>query len=161
MENFTHSELVKRAGIWLRGKKCMLIVLEPRCWSTNEIPDAIGWKVDGYSIMVECKTTRSDFYSDARKVSKQSGRETMGRERYYMAPKGIITHDMLSDGYGLLEPTSKRIKVVVQASRDERIGRAEAELPLLVNQARRRTWKSVPSLGRCVIQEIVPEDVPY
>lgn len=136
-----HSDLVERAGRWLSTtRRCGLVVQEGQCWSVGEFPDAIGWMPDGRSILVECKTSRSDFHADKRKISKQSGRETMGRERWYLTPRGLLSPEDLPDGYGLLETRGKHLKRVVRADETERPGRQEAELPLLISAARKEAW---------------------
>ena len=58
----THDELCERAAIWLGSKhRCDPVF---RCGaSCDEIPDAIGWN-SHHSFVVECKTSRSDFFAD-------------------------------------------------------------------------------------------------
>lgn len=139
---YTHAQLVERAAQWLGGggRRCGLVVVEYNCYAINEFPDAIGWRPDGHSILVECKVSRGDFHRDKRKRHRLSRKESMGRERYYLAPPGVLVAEDMPEGYGLLEPVGERMKVVVVASTDERPGRAAAEVPLLVNRARRHGW---------------------
>lgn len=65
----THSELCERAIAWLEGSRRCTVVLCGNA-STREIPDAIGWRT-GYvkhgSVVIECKTSRSDFMKDKNK----------------------------------------------------------------------------------------------
>lgn len=117
----THNELVKRAVRWLRNTaKCSVVVSE-LVTILREIPDAIGWK-GGLSILVECKVTRADYYADKQKSIRIGSRlypeidEGMGRERYYLAPKGVLVHKNIPDGWGLLEMSvSGRVRKVVPA----------------------------------------------
>lgn len=146
-KRYTHQELVELAGVWLGGgyRRCGLVMLEPNCYAIHEFPDAIGWTPKGYSILVECKTNRTDFNRDKHKPAKQEarleGKETMGRERWYLTPPGLLSPTNMFDGYGLLEPHGDRLRVVVKAATTERPGREAAELPLLINRARRYGWE--------------------
>lgn len=65
----SHEDLIDRAVRWLYGTKNCNVVLAENA-SCAEIPDAIGWgtswKAHG-SIVVECKTSLSDFHADKKK----------------------------------------------------------------------------------------------
>lgn len=136
-----HRDLVKRAGRWLTGSRdCVLVMLEAQAWAVNEFPDAIGWTIDGYSVLIECKTSRSDFLRDRHKISKRDGVETMGRERWYMTPPGLLKAADLSEGCGLLEVHGRSVRRVHEASVEPRPGCADAEVKLLVIAARREAW---------------------
>ena len=99
----THAELVKIAEKWLLGtRKCSFAFTELVCLATSEIPDAIGFR-DGQSILVECKTSRADFFSDAKKFFRQHSAQGMGTYRFFMCPRGIINVQDLPLGWGLVE----------------------------------------------------------
>lgn len=104
-----HCGLVDQARRWLKRQGCKVVICELACDSySNEIPDAIGWQ-GKKSILIECKTSRSDFLADKRKRFRKNPEIGMGYERYYLAPEGLIkTHD-LPDGWGLLEQKGKRV----------------------------------------------------
>lgn len=141
-----HADLVKRAGRWLANtRKCVLSFQEANCWGIREFPDAIGWTIDGYSILVECKTNLKDFHRDKHKpakyLAKASGGETMGRERWFLTPAGLLAPEQLPEGSGLLEVRGRVLRRVVEAATDERPGRQDAELPLLLWAARKQAWK--------------------
>ncbi len=137
-----HATLVKRAARWLSStRRCGLVVIEPQSWSCNEWPDAIGWMPSGHSILIECKVSRSDFHADKRKCSRRAERESMGRERWYLAPPGLLRENDLPPGYGLLELSGARLVRKVEAAVAERPGRQAAELPLLVWAARKNGWQ--------------------
>lgn len=136
-----HEDLVKRAVSWLSNScNCCLVMAEPQCWAVREFPDAIGWTVQGYSFLIECKVSREDFRRDKHKPSKRTGLETMGRRRWYLTPPGLLWVEDLPYGFGLLETKGRRIKEIVKASSDERPGREAAELPLLINATRTQVW---------------------
>src|ERR1700761_3630265 len=100
-----HSLLVRKAVEWLRHSyRCGVILSEQSC-ATGEIPDAIGWKGQCRSVVVECKVSRADFLADARKDFRLRPEEALGAERIYMAPGGLIAPEELPAGWGLLEYT--------------------------------------------------------
>ena len=151
----SHAELVNRAMRWLQNtKKCAVVLSEVCAWSTDEIPDAIGWRPNGESILVECKTSRSDFLADKnKKVHK--GFRGMGGHRYFMVPPIGRDHQpvtfpgdtQLPEGYGVLIYSGKRVQVAVEATQRDMLvearghpavrQRRDAELSLLVAELRR------------------------
>lgn len=97
-----HVQLVKEAANWLRGSMgCSVVAAELVCAASREIPDAIGFKHNGLSILVECKTNRADFLVDASKNHRNG--HGMGRERWFYAPAGVIDPATVPPGWGLLE----------------------------------------------------------
>ena len=66
---FTHSELVDIAEKWL-FKRCGFAFKELTTIN-QETPDAIGFR-SGESILVECKTSRSDFHADKKNITPES-----------------------------------------------------------------------------------------
>ena len=64
-----HEELCERARRWLSGTRRCRPVFSSIA-SCGEVPDAIGWSSCYQwhgSTVVECKTSRSDFYADKKK----------------------------------------------------------------------------------------------
>jgi len=109
----THAELVDRAARWLRGTmRCDPVLTEYGCWATPEQPDAFGVNSDG-TVVVECKTSISDFYADGRKPYRRQPHYGMGRRRYYLTPRGLISPQRLTlrPGWGLLEVVGRIIRV--------------------------------------------------
>jgi len=96
----THTDLVTRAASWLRNSlHCGVVLTEPV--AAFECPDAIGW-VNGRTILVECKASRSDFYADLRKPQRHpSSKGAMGNWRFYLAPDGVVDPERMPDGWGL------------------------------------------------------------
>lgn len=134
---FTHQQLVKRAVSWLRNHEHCRVVFAEVHSAAGEIADAIGWR-SGFSILIECKASRSDFLADSKKFSRRFAGEGVGDMRYYMAPKGIITPDDLPEGWGLVEIDDHRARVVVKAThRDRETNALRAEIRLLVSVLRR------------------------
>ena len=95
-----HNELVSAANKILKEKfGCSVIVSEQKSLS-REIPDAIGWRGD-VSIVIECKTSRADFFADAEKPFRKIG--GAGKWRFYLAPYGILSDSDIPDGWRLLQ----------------------------------------------------------
>ena len=106
--NITHDELVKIAGQWLNKFGCGVVFEE--FGSGSEIPDAIGFKF-GYSILIECKTSRPDFHADFKKPHRIDSEFGMGNYRLFMCEKGLILPEELPNGWGLLYIDPKTNKV--------------------------------------------------
>lgn len=116
-DNSLHDELCKQGKRWLKKTiGARLAISEMRCLSYwGEIPDVIGWK-SGYSILIEAKTSLSDFRADFKKKFRQDQKCGMGNYRFYLCPEGLIKPEMLPENWGLLyySPESKnKIKRIV------------------------------------------------
>lgn len=98
----THTDLVKIAETWLlRTRKCSFVFTELVCLATPEAPDAIGFR-SRYSILLECKISRADFLSDAKKIFRCDSALGAGVYRFYLCPEGIIKPDELPAKWGLI-----------------------------------------------------------
>lgn len=106
-----HSELVTRAVAWLKSKGCRVVLHDPFRTPLSEQPDAIGWR-DGLSILVEAKTSLSDFRVDAGKPWRLDPLKGVGDWRFFIAPAGLLSSDMLPEGWGLIECDEKRSRLV-------------------------------------------------
>lgn len=145
----THDELVHRAARWLRNSavvfagyerpdgrparvraRCSIVLAEPRS-SSSEIPDAIGWFCGGrFSVLIEAKSTLSNFLADRSKRFRRHPEQGMGRYRYYLTPPGLVHEKDLPDAWGLLECHPKRMAVVRLAALQIQ-HKAEAEVQVL------------------------------
>lgn len=141
-----HQELCERAVRWLEGARHCDPVLGGIA-SAGEVPDAIGWS-SAYkhrgSTLVECKTSKSDFYADKAKYLQVRHREhgwtyplrrigraerkdyevepipCMGDYRFFMSEPGIITPEMVTNtrpDHGLLWVTGRTVKNIIDAPR--------------------------------------------
>lgn len=151
----THSQLCSRALRWLRGTmRCEPVFCGIA--SCSEIPDAIGWTsrypFNG-SIVMECKTSKSDFYADKKKSvfwkHPEWGYNTrrplrdevalladgyqkiivsrMGDFRFYMCLPGVVTHEMVAEhapDHGLLYVQGNRVMSQIQAPRRTEVDHA-------------------------------------
>lgn len=132
----THDELIMRAVRWLKGtRKCRVVVSEIAS-AHFEIPDAIGWN-SLYSVMIECKTSHSDFLRDCKKLSRLFPDCGVGNYRYYMTEPSIISPDELPAGWGLLEVYPKTVRRIIEAERFTGHSIAHRERPILVSLAAR------------------------
>ncbi len=103
----THVELVKRAAKWLQQKHP--IVVTEMGSSGIEEPDAIGFRI-GRSTLIECKTSRGDYYADRRKPTPR-----MGDLKYFLTPRGLLSGLTITKGWGLLEVHGKIIRMILGA----------------------------------------------
>ncbi len=118
----THAELVKRAAKWLQQKHSVVVT---EIGTSGEEPDAIGFRM-GFSTLIECKTSRSDYYADRRKPWHR-----MGDFKYFMTPKGLLSGLPLTEGWGLLEVCGRVVRKVKSAPQvDEKNWRSEQQLLL-------------------------------
>ncbi|MEO8727195.1 MAG: hypothetical protein ABI383_13860 [Acidobacteriaceae bacterium] len=110
----THARLVASAVGWLRRQyRCGIILSEQYC-ATGEVPDAIGWKGDNHSVVVECKVSRADFLADSSKPFRLRPEEGLGCERFYLAPAGLVSSGELPKGWGLLEYQDREVKMTLK-----------------------------------------------
>ena len=113
----THGYLVERAARWLRNSRRCGVVITHQFAILSEVPDALGWQTSGHSILVECKTSCSDFRRDLKKPMRRRPDEGLGSKCYYLAPPGIVPPEELPEGWGLLECHPRTIRTVKFASK--------------------------------------------
>ena len=123
MINISHRELCELAAKWLKrplasdAPACNVSFIETQNVINNEVVDAIGFKISGSiygSVLVEAKTSRSDFLADKNKPHRLSPALGVGLYRYYLAPAGIIKLEELPEKWGLIEVNHKK-KIIVRA----------------------------------------------
>ncbi len=123
--NSLHYQLCLEGAKWLKKKKNHERDETPWKYIAVEIvvygcenPDI--WAFNGWStIVVEVKTSHTDFLNDKKKWFKQVGNESgdPGNFRYYLTPKGLLNPEELPEGFGLLEWDGKNIERVITAKR--------------------------------------------
>jgi hypothetical protein len=115
-KNCSHAELCERAVRWLSGSRRCNVVLSGIA-STREIPDAIGWSTSREfygSIVVECKSSLSDFRRDHLKPHERR----MGTRRYFFTPWDLVSAVAVEQhhpDHGLLHLFRGRVVVVREA----------------------------------------------
>lgn len=103
MKIFTHNDLVNIGYKWLLNINCGFAFKELHSL-TKEIPDVIGFK-SSYSILLECKVSRADFFADKKKTHKLN--IGMGNFRFYICPENLISIEELPFNWGLIYVDSK------------------------------------------------------
>lgn len=106
----THADLVHAAHHWARNAlRCSVVLSESVANFGGESPDVIGWGYSGFSVLVECKTSRADFLADAKKPHRRNPTLGMGSWRWYFTPRGLIEPDELPPMWGLAELRGTRV----------------------------------------------------
>jgi len=103
----------------LRKYRCGIVLSEQACVS-GEMPDAIGWKRACHSVIVECKISRADFFSDREKPFRQNSELGLGCERFYLTPAGLLHSEELPRGWGLLESVKRKVHIIRRSARNLR-----------------------------------------
>ena len=139
----SHDELGVIAGKWLKRNgvsqqvtdgryPASIVTVINKLMYNSEYPDVIGFiKMADWSIIVEVKTSRSDFLRDHNKIVRTSPNFGMGNFRYYCCPDGLIKKEELPDKWGLLYLCKGKIKEIVEPKHIEVVNnRAERYLML-------------------------------
>jgi hypothetical protein len=103
----THKELVNLAYKWVLGPGRCGVAMREMVAAINEIPDVIGFKGGCDSTVIECKTSRADFFRDRKKYHVMYPAFGMGARRYYCTPKDLVKIEELPEKWGLLEVNEK------------------------------------------------------
>ena len=108
----THDDLVNLAVRWCRSKhRCKLVFAELMTRRTRKIiPDVLGFKPNGDSVLVECKTSKPDFVADQKKKHKGK-RRGPGLERWYLTAGHLVEPHEVPVGWGLAEVKSGRVYI--------------------------------------------------
>jgi hypothetical protein len=132
----THKQMVKRMANWMKYNQCACVVIsELHTMGGTEQPDVIGWKSCGSSVLVECKTSRADFFADDKKWFRRESTLGMGGLRFVAVPKGLVKKEEVPENWGLLEVDDRCVRVTVKAQLQECSKWAECKL--LVSSIRR------------------------
>src|SRR5580658_4136818 len=129
----THASLVALGVRWLSRQSST--VFYEFAASAKENPDIIAWS-SGFSTLIECKATRADFLSDAKKTVRRNPKAGMGQRRYYLCPAGIIKLEDLPKKWGLLWAEKGRV-IVKREARGHPERSLIAELRFLNSMLRR------------------------
>lgn len=109
----TKSEMIKRAEKWLRNtERCEFVCIKRSALTYH--PDLIGYKSNGVTVVVECRSSMDEFLKDRKSWLKKNDDKdrTMGVLRYYFAPKNVLSSDDMPDGWGLIEPFVENIRTI-------------------------------------------------
>ena len=140
----SHADLVKRAARWLRNSlHCRVVLSELVAYTkSGETPDVIGW-VHNRAILVECKSSRSDFYADKKKRARRKNIPALGDWRFYLTIPDLIKPEELIEGWGLYEIYGKRVVfkgggAYRNAARPPFVSDRESEVAMLVSALSRK-----------------------
>ena len=117
MERLTHRQLCEIGAKWLVNVnnwifRCQYAAVE-LVSSAMENPDVFGLRHDK-PILIEVKVSKSDFKRDAFKRHKNLT-DGMGATRYFLCPKGVISKEDITNGWGLLWYDAGKIEVVKES----------------------------------------------
>ncbi len=101
-KHITHKELVESAYKWILNNGSCGVAFKEFHTSNREHPDVIGFGSWGHSVLIECKSSRSDFLSDKKKSFRKIPSEGMGSQRFYCCPTGLLKIEELPEGWGLI-----------------------------------------------------------
>lgn len=101
----------------------------------SETPDVIGW-ANGTSVLIECKISKSDYYSDRSKFFRRNPSMGIGDFRYFLTPKGLVDPEYVPCGWGLLETSGVRVVKVKNAVLFPVVNKAH-EIVILTSAMRR------------------------
>lgn len=143
--SMTHSELIRRAFLWLKNTKgCSVVISE--LVAGSEIPDVIGWH--GWaSILIEAKISIADFRADQDKSFRRYKENGMGCYRYYIVPESLAEsiEGKLPDNWGLLVCKKRGISVIKQSGDFE--VNLHKEIGMLLSLIRRISTTDKPVNG--------------
>ncbi|MEB8381453.1 adenylosuccinate synthase [Acinetobacter junii] len=110
MSRLTHRQLCEIGSTLLQkpesanGHGCHFAIAEPACYGEN--PDVFGIRHgSGYNagtVLLEAKTSRSDFLADKKKPHRIDPATGIGKWRYFICPTDLIKPDELPDLWGLI-----------------------------------------------------------
>lgn len=150
-KQYTHNELIERSRAWLSGKGYPIVITEIA--AVGEEPDALGFK-NGWSTLIECKAHRGDFLADGKKPWRLRPEKALGDDRYYCAPKGLISPEEVPEGWGLLETSGGGLRVKVKPSVASKKSSHRNEIYVLMSVIRRIGQSSPKGVSiRCYTYE--------
>lgn len=96
----THREIEERGHKWLKNSlNCRVALIEPSAFTrSREIPDVIGWQ-HNKCILLEVKTSVSDFRNDQKKRSRRSRKYALGDWRIYLTPPNLLENQEIPEGW--------------------------------------------------------------
>ena len=110
----THKKLCDIGARWLKNRadrKCPVVFVELVAMGI-EIPDVIGFNGD-CSVLIEAKTSRTDFKKDAEKFTRKNPQYGVGNYRFYICKEGLIKSTEIPYKWGLLYVMKgNKVKVV-------------------------------------------------
>jgi hypothetical protein len=111
----THADLVQRAIYWLwYTRRCRVVMAGCQGHYSGEIPDALGWRPQGQSHLIECKVRRDDLTADRLKLWRRAPARGVGMYRWFMWPPGMVEFcpDMEPITWGVLLALPRSVRIL-------------------------------------------------
>jgi hypothetical protein len=142
----THAELVE-IGRKCLTKTCSVVITEIA--TSGEEPDVIGWR-GPHTVLIECKTSRSDFLADFNKPwrnDNDAGIPGLGHARYYLCEPGVIKREELPPGWGLIHVVNGKTRMAHVAPHTFQTRNLQREAGILLSALRRLGQTSVAGIS--------------
>jgi hypothetical protein len=110
----THDQIGDILCVKLKSKGYQVAFSNILDVGVGEQPDCLGIDNYGDSILLEVKTSRSDFKADSKKPWREKGRG-IGKQRVYVTPVGLLKPEEIPYGWQLWEMSdnkSNSLKVI-------------------------------------------------
>ncbi|WP_318493496.1 hypothetical protein [Photobacterium leiognathi] len=121
VETLTHDQIADFAATQLKRFGYQLAFSNLTSNSHIELPDVLGFTGFGKSIVIEVKTSISDFHADKKKKSRVNKELSIGNQRVYLTPKGLLNPQDIPYGWLLWEIHGKnKPRIVVIKGRDKK-----------------------------------------
>ena len=143
----THTDIINHTAKWLKNHpqniavpNCTTILKELKsATESGEIPDVIAW-CSWASVLVEVKTSRSDFLKDRCKPFRISPAKGVGNFRYYISPPNIIKPNEIPEYWGLLQINENEKIEIIKVAQNQ-FANTECERTILLSLIRRNKIK--------------------
>lgn len=110
--------MIKRAEKWLiNTERCDIVCIKKSILTYH--PDLIGYKSNGVTVVVECRSSMDEFLKDRKNWLKKNDDKdrSMGALRYYFAPKNVLSPDDMPENWGLLAPFIENMRTIKVATK--------------------------------------------
>lgn len=136
----THDALCVAAARWLHRHhdncnipNCFLCAVDVSFWTIyKERPDVVGFSSSAPPVLIEVKTSTSDFKADADKLVRKYPDRGIGAFRFYCTPENLIKKDTLPPGWGLLEYADGKMSIIKESGYFEHSFMCEQKLLLSI-----------------------------
>lgn len=160
----THDALCVAAARWLHRHddncnipNCFLCAVDVSFWTIyKERPDVVGFSSSAPPVLIEVKTSTSDFKADADKFVRKWPDRGIGAFRFYCTPAGLVKKENLPAGWGLLEYEGGKISIAQESGYFEHSFMCEQKL--LLSILRREGVHGVYSCRDLEQNNDVPDD---
>lgn len=138
---YTHDELCKISAKWLNegGRiappSCPFVAVEVHT-ALDEVPDVFGWS-SHLSVLIECKTSKSDYIKDFKKSFRANSASGVGEYRYFCCEPKLIRPEGLPNQWGLLW-ISEEGKVEVKREAERQTSNLFGERMIISSVMRRK-----------------------